>query len=150
MLPTQSTLTLNVGSTKKAATTGAIFLGYVVGNIAASYTVIASEAKKKYPSTWITVIVSMGVSSICSFVLRFVLVRENKRRDAVALAAQTHKESPLPGGGEDPHKITSRHEVEKSAALGLEVDVDAQAPPINIDEYADLTDKQIPEFRYTL
>jgi len=131
-----------------------MFTGYVVGNIAASYTVIASEAKKKYPSTWITVIVAMGVSSIASLVLRFLLVRENKRRDALEAQNSSVEGSPTlnqAGGVAPAYKVNSRqHEQEKSAALGLEVDVDAQAPPINIDEYADLTDKQIPEFRYSL
>lgn len=122
---------LTPGSTKKAATTGAIFTGYVVGNIASSYTVIASEASIKYQSAWITIIVSMAVSSICSLLLRWILIRENKRREA----AHVEVLSPVD---------------EKNQALGLEADVDAQAPPINIDEYADLTDKQIKGFKYTL
>jgi hypothetical protein len=122
-----------------------------VGNIAASYTVIASESHKKYPSTWITVIVSMGVSSVCSLVLRVILVRENKRRDAAAAAAAAASAAQISGKlDHEVTPVTSRAQHEKNAMLGLEDDVDAQAPPINIGEYADLTDKQIPEFRYTL
>jgi hypothetical protein len=141
-----------VGATKKAATTGAIFTGYVVGNVASSYSVVASESNKRYPSAWISIIVSMVASSLCSLVLRFVLVRENRRRD-VALAATEQEANDMPSlasGGEKAHRVLSNQQKEKNEALGLEADLDAQAPPININEYVDLTDKQIPEFRYTL
>ncbi|GAA5832926.1 hypothetical protein JCM3766R1_000359 [Sporobolomyces carnicolor] len=77
------------GSTKKAISTGAIFVGYNVGNIAAPYTVFVSERPLKYRSTWIAIVVAMGVTIALSFVLRVILARENlareqQRRDSAA------------------------------------------------------------------
>ncbi|BEJ14470.1 hypothetical protein CspHIS471_0402370 [Cutaneotrichosporon sp. HIS471] len=104
------------GSTKKAVTNGAIFVGYNVGNIAAAYTVKTEETLIRYRSTWITIIVSQAVSCVLMFVLRFLWQRENRHRDGVS--------SP-PSEGED--KIVQR-----------------------LEEYEDLTDRQIASFRYTL
>lgn len=116
------------GTTKKAVTSGAIFIGYNVGNIAAAYLVFAQEAKIKYRSTWISVIVGMVFASLASIVLRFAYVYENKRRDRLAQA--TSEARPV---AED----------EKSSTDGL--------PPIDsVAAFEDKTDKQRPEFRYTL
>lgn len=103
-------------------TSGAIFVGYNVGNIAASYTVKTEEAAIKYRSTWITVIVSMVAASAAMLVLRVMLQRENRRRgvSATATAPEVRRE-------ETGDKVV-----------------------MELDEYADLTDRQIPEFRYTL
>ncbi|KAL1405363.1 hypothetical protein Q8F55_008994 [Vanrija albida] len=121
------------GSTKKAVTSGAIFVGYNVGNIAASYTVKTPEAKVKYRTTWITVIVSMAAASIASLVLRWLLVQENKRRDALVV-----KEAPAAGG-------------EKADAPRADDGASDDAQVIKaLDEYADVTDKHLPSFRYTL
>lgn len=49
------------GSTKKAITSGAIFVGYCVGNIIAPYTVFISEKPVKFRSTWIALYVSLGI-----------------------------------------------------------------------------------------
>jgi hypothetical protein len=69
------------GSTKKAICTGAIFVGYNVGNIAAPYTVFTTERAEKYRSTWIAIVVSMGVTMVLSLVLRVLFERENRKRD---------------------------------------------------------------------
>lgn len=148
MLPSLPLLT--PGSTKKAATTGAIFTGYVVGNVASSYTVIASEVKVKYQSAWITVIVSMFVSSVCSLALRFLFIRENKRRDALLGPGAMAPVLDGSHAGEHTDEATLHDDEKDGSSLGLGVDVDAQAPPIKLEEYEDRTDQQIPEFRYVL
>ncbi|KAI5477384.1 hypothetical protein MNV49_006451 [Pseudohyphozyma bogoriensis] len=79
--------TTNVaGSTKKAISAGAVFIGYNVGNIIGPYLVFTPEKAIHYRSTWISIIVCMCVTSALSILLRFVLQRENARRDALGLA----------------------------------------------------------------
>lgn len=99
-------------------TSGAIFVGYNVGNIAASYTVKTEEAASKYRSTWITVIVCMVAASAAMLILRVLLQRENRLRGV--------------------------------AAANTIAITDGDQVVMELDEYADLTDKQLPEFRYTL
>lgn len=120
------------GATKKATVNGAIWIGYNVGNIASSYSVIASEVTIKYRSAWITVLACMAFTSIASFVLRWMYIRENKRRDALASkgsAPQTVADTPA---GE-MEKVLESGEVERGQR-----------------GHGDLTDKERPEFRYTL
>jgi flagellar biosynthesis/type III secretory pathway M-ring protein FliF/YscJ len=69
------------GATKKATTSGAIWIGYNIGNIVSSYSVVAAEQPVKYRSAWITVIIGMAFTSVASLVLRWMYIRENKRRD---------------------------------------------------------------------
>ncbi|KAL8286127.1 hypothetical protein RQP46_004615 [Phenoliferia psychrophenolica] len=71
------------GSTKKAITAGAIFIGYNVGNIIAPYLVFTPEKAIKYRSTWIAIITCMVITSIISLLLRMIYTRENTRRDAL-------------------------------------------------------------------
>jgi hypothetical protein len=49
-----------------------------------SYLVFTPERAIKYRSTWISLIICMIVTSLLSLVLRFILERENARRDAAA------------------------------------------------------------------
>ncbi|KAK4685959.1 MFS transporter, ACS family, allantoate permease, partial [Tremellales sp. Uapishka_1] len=112
-----------IGSTKKAITTGAIFIGYNVGNITAAYLVFADEKAIKYRSTWIALIVCMAFTIVTAFVLRYMYSAENKRRNT-ALAAQTH--------------------------VDLSTDEKLGDPEIIDQVYVDLTDKQRKEFRYSL
>lgn len=100
------------GSTKKAVTNGAIFVGYNAGNIAASYTVKTQEAPQKYKSTWITVIVAMAAASILMLVLRFLIKRQKDANDAEELS--------------DDDVV------------------------MKVEEYQDLTDRQIRGFKYSL
>lgn len=139
------------GSTKKAVTSGAIFVGYNVGNIAASYTVKTPEASIKYRSTWITVIVAMVVASIAALALRWLLVRENRRRDE---DAAKQRETNVLSSGEPTLPSTPSPEgqggdVEKGTSTSTPA-VPPGAVLKALDDYVDLTDKQLPHFRYTL
>lgn len=123
------------GATKKATTSGAIWIGYNVGNIASSYSVITQEKKVKYRSAWITVIVAMAFTTVASLVLRWMFIRENRRRDLAAagrLGATTGSDAAAEG--------------EKTAETpGIDAEGGA---PSRVDQ--DLTDIERPEFRYTL
>jgi hypothetical protein len=115
---------------------GFIFIGYNVGNIVAAYLVFTQEVTVKYRSTWIAVIVSMVAASLMSLVLRWAFKRENKRRDALppnasrnsVEASEERDEKDLPG-----------------ASGGV-------MPPVlpGMEDYRDRTDREIPEFRYSL
>ncbi|GHJ89426.1 hypothetical protein NliqN6_5828 [Naganishia liquefaciens] len=75
--------TANVkGGTKQAIASGAIFVGYNLGNIASSYILLAQEAENHYPTTFKTVIGVMGATVAITLFLAFVMARENARRDA--------------------------------------------------------------------
>ncbi|GAA5915708.1 uncharacterized protein JCM6883_000613 [Sporobolomyces salmoneus] len=115
------------GSTKKAISTGAIFVGYNVGNIAAPYTVFTEERPIKYQSTWVAIVVSMGVTMALSLVLRGILVKENKARDAEAERERVKKEKEVIEDGE-------------STKESLEATVERE----------DLTDWENRKFRYSL
>ena len=52
-----------------------------VGNIIAPYMVFTSEARDHYPSTWIANIVVMSYTIGAAFVLRFLLVLGNRRKE---------------------------------------------------------------------
>ncbi|GAA5955885.1 hypothetical protein JCM3765_000028 [Sporobolomyces pararoseus] len=122
------------GSTKKALTTGSIFIGYNVGNIVAPYTVLTSEAGPsglKYRSTWISILVSMGVTCLCSVVLRGMFIRENKKRD---------KEE------EEERSNTIEEEKKKSE----EEEEDTLNELEERVEREDLTDFENRKFRYSL
>ncbi|KAL0060674.1 hypothetical protein AAF712_012551 [Marasmius tenuissimus] len=69
------------GGTKKAICNGMIFVGYNIGNIVGGYIVFTEEAAQHYPSTWIAIIVCMSFVIVASFALRFMMARENARRD---------------------------------------------------------------------
>ncbi|GAA5827780.1 hypothetical protein JCM5353_006415 [Sporobolomyces roseus] len=109
------------GSTKKSVSTGAIFVGYNIGNIIAPYTVFTSERPEKYKSTWIAIFVSLGIVSILSLVVRWIMVRENEKRDR-----------------EEEEKESSEKEEEE------EEDFEERS------EREDLTDRQNRRFRYSL
>lgn len=49
---------------------------------ATSYVVLTPEKPIKYRSTWIALIVCMAFTSVVSILLRLLLARENRRRDA--------------------------------------------------------------------
>jgi hypothetical protein len=133
------------GSTKKAITSGAIFIGrsnerycisalilrgYNVGNIAAAYLVFNEERPIKYRSTWISVLVGMVFTIFASLFLRYWYIRENKRRDSVDAAAT------MQGGSQDKlHEASDSVERENRIVERL-------------DDYQDLTDKQRRDFRY--
>ncbi|KAK8844791.1 hypothetical protein IAR55_006641 [Kwoniella newhampshirensis] len=120
------------GATKKAVTSGFIFVGYNIGNIVSAYLVFSQERRIKYRSTWIAVIVCMVFASLASLVLRYLYVLENNRRNRLA-------EGVLPEA--KPPAVD-----EEKLAEGGHTDI-----PIveRAEAYIDKTDKQRPEFRYT-
>ncbi|OWZ72323.1 hypothetical protein AYX14_02292 [Cryptococcus neoformans] len=121
------------GATKKAVTTGFIFIGYNAGNIAAAYLVFAKEATIKYRSTWISVIVGMAFASAASLVLRWLYVRENRKRDKEELAGEQSGVSTEP----DEEKGALRRSVDSLDGLATLI-------------VPDKSDKKTPGFRYTL
>lgn len=122
------------GATKKAITSGATFVGYNAGNISAAYLVIAKEKAIKYRTTWIAVIVGMVFASLASLVLRFLYARENRRRDQLGhVPVNSHGAAAGVGNAAD------------EKALGHELPIIA-----SLEAYQDLTDRQRPEFRYSL
>ncbi|WVQ82802.1 hypothetical protein IAT38_004934 [Cryptococcus sp. DSM 104549] len=125
------------GATKKGVTSGFIFVGYNVGNIVASYLVFAQEKPIRYRSTWISVIVCMVFASAASFVLRFLYIAENKKRDAQGPVTGTGGETKV---GRDDEKAA---EVEGHSGSG-------RAASLEHSGVVDLSDKERPEFRYTL
>ncbi|GAA5942843.1 uncharacterized protein JCM15063_002810 [Sporobolomyces koalae] len=120
------------GSTKKSLTTGAIFVGYNVGNIVAPYTVFTDEKPIRYRSTWIAIMVSMVVTMLLSIVLRIMLSRENDRRDQQSQ--------------QQPQLQVERGQDEKERD-GLEAILDDELESV---EKLDLTDWKNPNFRYSL
>ncbi|RDW62477.1 hypothetical protein BP5796_10779 [Coleophoma crateriformis] len=73
------------GYTKRVTATAMVFLAYCMGNIIGPHAFIASEAPQ-YP-TGVKVIVSCGAGQIViSAILRYVLVRRNRERDALHLS----------------------------------------------------------------
>ncbi|CAO1616673.1 unnamed protein product [Parajaminaea phylloscopi] len=77
-----SSLAANVaGSTKASFASGAVFVGYNVGNIASSYILKGSEAKHNYRSTWKIIIAMMIVTMALAIILAGLLLWENRRRD---------------------------------------------------------------------
>ncbi|WVF66524.1 hypothetical protein IAT40_001264 [Kwoniella sp. CBS 6097] len=125
------------GATKKGVTSGFIFVGYNVGNIAASYLVFSQEKPIKYRSTWIAVIVCMVFASVASVVLRYLYIAENKRRDTLAATS-------LPEA--KPIQAQQQGNVEKLAEGGH-----TDVPVVeSVAAYQDRTDKERLEFRYSL
>lgn len=118
-----------LGATKKATISGAIFIGYNAGNIAAAYLVFNEEKPVKYRSTWISVIVAMVFASLGSLFLRWFYIRANAKRDAAQ--------------GLGPGVEIDGDTAEKLASGGMPV-------LERLERYEDLTEKQRPEFRYTL
>ncbi|GAA6048564.1 hypothetical protein JCM3770_006555 [Rhodotorula araucariae] len=131
--------TANVaGATKKSISAGAIFTSYCVGNIIGPYTVFVSEKGVKYRSTWIALFASLGVVCVASLVLRFVLARENARRDARYAPGP----SPSSGLGMDS---------EKHDAASVALSAEEREREVDRVEREDLTDWENERwFRYTL
>ncbi|WWC90707.1 uncharacterized protein L201_005644 [Kwoniella dendrophila CBS 6074] len=129
------------GATKKGFTTSAIFVGYVTGNIVSSYLVFAQEKPIKYRSTWIAVIVAMIFASCASLVLRYIYIKDNKKRDDLLASSPSpnhrhHHEDTLATS-------TSANDEEKTGELG------GMTTMVDGGKYEDKTDKERQEFRYT-
>jgi hypothetical protein len=96
----------------------------------------SQEKPIHYRSTWIAVIVSMVYVSCASLLLRFIMARENSRREA-SHAANVRTEV-----GDKADR--SKGELLTGGPLAEEIsDADSH-------QFADLTDKEQPGFRYSL
>ncbi|OBU00655.1 hypothetical protein VE01_01284 [Pseudogymnoascus verrucosus] len=71
------------GFAKKTTVTVLLFVGYCVGNIAAPQFFIDEEAKEGYPTAIIAMLVCYCGTFLMPLGLRWMYVRENKRRDAL-------------------------------------------------------------------
>lgn len=126
--------TANVaGSTKKAISSGAIFVGYCVGNIIGPYTVNVSEKNVKFRGTWIALYCSLGIVCVCSLLLRYLLRRENSKRAHIPI---------------EPLRPTAAHTPDTGSINDEKEGISAS--PAEMEKEEDLTDWQNKSFRYTL
>lgn len=136
-----ASLAANVGgSTKASFASGAVFVGYNVGNIAASYILVASEAAQHYPTTWKVIIAMMVITMGLAAILAAIFVFENRARDKRASGAAVAVES----SGREERQIDQDdvhdEEVKSNQTLEEATEIEAQ----------DLTDKQNRKYRYVL
>ena len=89
--------------------------------------VFSQEKVIKYRSTWIAVIVAMVFTSLASIFLRYIYIRENRRRDDLAVSVGTSVEE----------------DEQAKEGTGLPA---AERP----DVYEDKTDRNRMEYRYIL
>lgn len=68
-------------------TTAVLFLGYCTGNIAGPFFYLASQSPRYTLGIW-SMIVSHLIEAALIVLLRFILSRENKRRDALQSAME--------------------------------------------------------------
>ncbi|KAJ9107150.1 hypothetical protein QFC19_002810 [Naganishia cerealis] len=134
--------TANVaGGTKQAISSAAIFVGYNLGNIAASYILLPSEAKHHYPTTFKTVIGVMCATIGITMFLSLVMARQNRARDAL--------QRQVAGGatGTMQHEQLSQgeEETEKMPVGDFKGGVEKVE-----DGWEDVSDGQNKSFRYTL
>ncbi|KAJ9111253.1 hypothetical protein QFC22_006553 [Naganishia vaughanmartiniae] len=125
--------TANVqGGTKQAISSAAIFLGYNLGNIAASYILLPSEAKHHYPTTFKTVIGVMCATIGVTLIISLFMARENKRRDAEQFASV---------GARRDVRVTDVENEKEAVDLGIAREE---------EEARDVSDGQNRSFRYIL
>ncbi|KZT50798.1 hypothetical protein CALCODRAFT_504295 [Calocera cornea HHB12733] len=123
------------GGTKKAVATGAVFVGYNVGNIVGPYLVDTTQAPEKYRTMWISIIVVMCFTILSSLALRLMWARENRRRDALPPVASEEQEQE---GREKVGEETGRTETDFGSTEGV----------MHVER--DLTDWENGRFRYSL
>ena len=70
------------GYTKKVVTNAAVFIGYSAGNIAGPFFYKTEQAPTYSMGIW-SMIVSNLVEAVAIIVFWYLMVRENKRRDAI-------------------------------------------------------------------
>jgi len=107
------------GHTKKVVTNAVLFLGYCTGNIAGPFFYKESQTPRYQLGIW-SMIVSHLLEVVVILLLRFLLARENKRRDRV-------------------QGISSEESLEAKVAREEERDRTA---------FSDLTDRENLNFRY--
>ncbi|KAH7245288.1 major facilitator superfamily domain-containing protein [Fusarium tricinctum] len=80
------------GFTKKSVASAMMFMAYTAGNIIGPFLFFPSEAPE-YSSGFLATTICFGVSTLTMLVLRFTLIRENKRRDELQqINASAHNE----------------------------------------------------------
>jgi hypothetical protein len=94
------------------------------------------QTKIKYRTTWIAIIIVMSFTIVSSVVLRFLLSRENARRDKAALI------SPAPSLPNNLQEYAPEKELE------LRTEESSLEDVMNVDK--DLTDWEDKSFRYAL
>ena len=122
------------GGTKKACATGAIFVGYNVGNIIGPYLVNADEAHIKYRTTWISIIIVMCLTIGAAAVMGMLLATENRGRDRTQ--------------GSSGGTGTLEKEGEKHANVVADEKDGSVEGLMHVDR--DLTDWEDQTFRYSL
>ncbi|KAM0712148.1 hypothetical protein Q7P37_011242 [Cladosporium fusiforme] len=75
------------GHTKKVVTNAVLFLGYCTGNIAGPFFYLSSQSPRYTLGIW-SMIVSHLLEAALILLLRFILARENRRRDKVQSAME--------------------------------------------------------------
>ncbi|GAB7332495.1 hypothetical protein MBLNU13_g04289t1 [Cladosporium sp. NU13] len=75
------------GHTKKVVTNAVLFLGYCTGNIVGPFFYLASQSPRYQLGIW-SMIVSHLIEAALILTLRFLLARENKRRDKIQSAME--------------------------------------------------------------
>ncbi|KAF5228976.1 hypothetical protein FAUST_10706 [Fusarium austroamericanum] len=68
------------GFTKKSVASAMMFMSYTAGNIIGPFLFFPSEAPG-YSSGFLATTICFGVSTLTMLLLRFTIIRENKRRD---------------------------------------------------------------------
>lgn len=124
------------GSTKSAYASGAVFVGYNAGNIAAAYILKPTEAARHYPTTWAIITAMMLVTMALAGLLAGIMAWENRKRDREGHTTKSQIEQ-LGGMAEDPvGRVQDDLASEESLKMHIELD------------QKDLTDKQNRAFRY--
>ena len=73
------------GATKKSFMSAAIFVAYCVGNIVGPQLIKTETRSQHYPELWTGLIIFYCIAIVAASLLYFVMWRENKRRDSLAL-----------------------------------------------------------------
>lgn len=158
-----SSLAANIaGTTKASFASGAVFVGYNVGNIASSYILKGPEANRNYPTTWKIIIAMMVVTMGLASILAASLVWENGRRDgrrrrrsSSSSNETTTKQPATPKeAAEEKETNNSAHATSGGAnahisALDKDLEVVEVEKEVEVAEH-DLTDLQNKAFRYVL
>ncbi|CAO1638452.1 unnamed protein product [Sympodiomycopsis kandeliae] len=118
------------GSTKSTFTSGAIFVGYNAGNIAAAYILKPSEAANHYPTTWKIIIAMMIVTMGLAGLLAAMFFWQNKKRNT--------------SGTKGPIQSSQQGDVDQKQRDSTDPSFDEK---VQLDEQ-DLTDWENKRFRY--
>lgn len=134
------------GSTKSAYASGAVFVGYNAGNIAAAYILKPAEAARHYPTTWAIITAMMLVTMVLAGFLAGIMAWENRKRDREGHTTKTQIEE-LGGMAEDVAQPSTSGRGSVGRAQNDLASEESLKMHIELDQ-KDLTDKQNRAFRY--